>query len=178
MTAPARSPFAVLVDTREQLPYTFVGLKADARQGGGPLAVATRRCTLPAGDYSIDGYARMVTVERKTLSDLIGTLTRGRRRFTDEMDRLREYDAAWIVVEAELSEMMDGHALQSLVKPRTLWRSAMYWQIRYPRVHWWAVPGRGIAEAITYQLLRAWWRERIEGPAKAARARARRAGTE
>ena len=27
------SPFTVLVDTREQLPYTFAGLKADAVEG-------------------------------------------------------------------------------------------------------------------------------------------------
>jgi ERCC4-type nuclease len=170
------SPFTVLVDTREQLPYTFASIRADANQGGATITVPTRRCTLNAGDYSIDGYARMVTVERKSLSDLAGSLTRGRRRFNAELERLREYDAAWIVCEAELSEMFTGVQFAPNFKPRTIVRSAMFWQIRYPRIHWWAVPGRDVAEAVTYQLLRSWWRERIEGPAKEARKKRTRQG--
>ncbi len=166
------SPIKIVVDTREQVPYTFQGLKADAVDGGGPLIIPTVRGTLASGDYSILDYTHMVTVERKTLTDLASTLTAGRRRFLAEMERLREYDAAWIVIEGQMSDMMGGHLLRSMVKPRTLWRTAMYWQIRYPRVHWWAVPGRAIAEAMTYQLLKAWWVERIDKPAaKARRAR-------
>ena len=167
----SESPFTVLVDTREQLPYRFEALKADSVEGGGPLKIHTRPCTLTAGDYSIDGYASMVTVERKTANDLAGTLTRGRKRFMAELERLREYDAAWIVIEAELSELAKGIPVAPLLRPRTLWRSAMFWQLRYPRIHWWACPGRGVAEAITYQLLRTWWRERIEAPAREARKR-------
>jgi ERCC4-type nuclease len=160
------SPFVVLVDSAEQLPYQFLGLRTDADQGSLPLRVQTRTENLSWGDYSIEGYARMVTVERKSPADLAGTLTGGRKRFEREMDGLREYDAAWVVVEAELSELFKGFAWAPKFRPRTITRSAMYWQIRYPRVHWWAVPGRAAAEALTYQLLRAWWRERIDGPIK------------
>jgi hypothetical protein len=168
------SPFTVLVDTREQLPYTFAGLKADAREGGGPLHVRTQLGTLDAGDYSIQGYANMVTVERKSPSDLAGTLTTGRRRFSAELDRLRNYDAAWIVVEAELSELFKGVSFAPGFRARTVTRSAMFFQVRYPRIHWWCVPGRAVAEAVTYQLLRTWWRERIETPAAESRRRAKR----
>lgn len=167
------SPFTVLVDTREQLPYAFASIKADANEGGGPITVRTRPETLWAGDYSIDGYARMVVVERKTAADLAATLTAGRRRFNAEMERLREYDAAWIVCEAELSELFKGLAWQPAFRPRTITRSAMFFQLRYPRIHWWAVPGRAVAEALTYQLLQSWWRERIEGPSKASRRKER-----
>ena len=165
------SPFVVLVDTREQLPYTFQGLRADANEGGGPITVRTERCTLNAGDYSIQGYSQMVVVERKSASDLAGTLTAGRKRFVREMDRLREYDAAWIVCESELSELFRGIPMAPNIRPRTFTRSAMFFQLRYPRIHWWAVPGRAVAEAITYQLLRSWWRERIEAPAAASKRR-------
>jgi hypothetical protein len=170
-----QSPFTILVDTREQLPYDFVGLKGDASEGGLPLTVRTHRCTLPAGDYSIEGYARMVCVERKSATDLAGTLTRGRRRFLAELDRLREYDAAWIVVEAELSELAKGLRHAPGFAFRTITRSAMHWQIRYPRVHWWACAGPGMAMGVTYQLLRTWWRERIEAPARAAARREKEA---
>jgi hypothetical protein len=166
MTMPilTESPFVVLVDTREQLPYTFPRVLADANEGGQPIRVRTAKCTLAAGDYSIEGYANMVAVERKSAADLAGTLTAGRRRFQAEMDRLREYDAAWIVVEAELSELFKGVSWAPAFKARTITRSAMFFQLRYPRIHWWAVPGRAIAENVTYQLLRTWWRERIDVP--------------
>jgi DNA excision repair protein ERCC-4 len=128
---------------------------------------------LHAGDYSIDGWDRMVTVERKTLSDLAGTLTRGRKRFTAEMERLREYDAAWVVIEGSLMDIFRGLPLASQVRPKSILRSWMFWSLRYPRVHWIDCPERGFAEGVTYQLLRTWWRERIEGPAKEARKKKR-----
>jgi ERCC4-type nuclease len=144
------SPFTVLVDTREQLPYAFGGIVADANEGGLPLKVRTRRETLWAGDYSIEGYARMVCVERKSKEDLAGTLTAGRKRFQDEMDRLREYDAAWIVVEAELSELWRPIPWAPKFSPKTILRSWMFFSLRYPKVHWCAVPGRAVAENLTY----------------------------
>ena len=169
------SPFCVIIDTREQLPYTWPNLRADANEGGQLLQVHNRRETLQAGDYSIDGYARMVTVERKSKEDLASTLTHGRRRFNAEMERLREYDAAWIVCEAELSELFKGVPWAPNFRARTIVRSAMFFQLRYPKIHWWAVPGRAVAENVTYQLLRSWWRERIEAPAREARKREREA---
>jgi len=50
------SPFRVLVDTREQLPYTFAGLSTDSAQKYRPLRVRTLTSALSAGDYSIEGY--------------------------------------------------------------------------------------------------------------------------
>ena len=164
MSTPVESPFRVLVDTSEQLPYSFAALRADADQGGGPLIIKTTRCKLQSGDYSIEGYERMVAVERKTASDLAGTLTGGRKRFVAEMERLREYDGAWIVVEAELSTLFRGVPFASGFTPKTITRTAMFWQLRYRNIHWWCCPGREIAEQVTYQLLRTWWRERIERP--------------
>jgi DNA excision repair protein ERCC-4 len=169
MAKQTQSPFGVVIDTREQLPYTFTAIHADAVVGGGVIHVPIRHLALHAGDYSIDGYVRMVTVERKTLSDLAGTLTRGRKRFTAEMERLREYDAAWVVIEGSLTDIFRGLPLASQVRPKSILRSWMFWSLRYPRVHWIDCPSREFAEGVTYQLLRTWWRERIEGPAKEAR---------
>jgi ERCC4-type nuclease len=45
----------VVVDTREQEPYTF-----------DPRSVTVIRRALPAGDYSIEGHEDSVAVERKT----------------------------------------------------------------------------------------------------------------
>ena len=163
------SPFVVLVDTREQLPYTFAGLRADANEGGGPLTVQTVRTTLQTGDYSIAGYQELVCVERKTAADVFATLTVGRKRFRAEIERMRNFSAAWIVIEAELSDLCKGVPFAQNVSPRTIFRTAMHWQLRYPSIHWWCVPGPAFGAAVTYQLLRTWWRERVEAPEKLRR---------
>lgn len=171
-------PYTILVNDREQRPYTFQGLHADDAVGNRPLAVTTKRAKLIAGDYSIENYDKMVCVEVKSLADIAATMTVGRKRFKDELLRLREYDAAWIVVESELSQLWTGAGLLSLTRATSIFRGAMLWQLRYPSIRWWAVPGRARAEQVTYHLLATWYRERVEGPAKYARIREEKAKRE
>ncbi len=85
----------VVVDTREQEPYHF-----------DPESVTATRRALPAGDYSLEGWEDQVAVERKTLEDLVGTVIRSRKRFHRELERLADLEAACIVVEANLSDML------------------------------------------------------------------------
>ena len=169
------SPFAVLIDTAEQLPYSFTGLRADADQKNLPLIVTTKRLNLIWGDYSIDGYANKVAVERKNERDLYCTITEGRERFLRELEALNEYDAAWVVVEKELGFFMDRRNKRHNGEPypKSIWRSVMAFQLNFPRVHWWACPGREAAEGLTYQLLRKWWQKRIERPKANERRRLR-----
>jgi len=87
----------IVVDTREQEPYAF-----------DPTRVIATRKALPAGDYSIDGCEDSVAVERKTLEDFVSTVIRSRKRFTRELRRLSEYDAACVVVEADLRDILGG----------------------------------------------------------------------
>lgn len=150
-------PVPVLIDTREQLPYTFAGLRADAKQGGGPLVVEARRATLASGDYSLDGYADRVAVERKSAADAFQTFSRGRDRFERELARLNDLEFAAVVVESEWSEMLASPPTAML--PKTVFRSVIAWQQRYPRVHWWPVPGRAVAEAATLRILERFYRE-------------------
>ena len=168
MAIVTESPFCVLVDSAEQLPYTFERVRADAKEGGGLIRVHTRVASIKPGDYSIDGYQSMVKIERKTKNDLFGTLTEGRRRFVKEMEKLREYDAAYIVIECEASEIAKGSQWAPGISVRSIFRTWMSWTLKYPRVHWSCWPGREMAENVTYQLLRMWWRQRIEGPQKDA----------
>ena len=90
-----RAPVTIIIDTREQEPYSF-----DPR-----LAAAVRRA-LPAGDYSIEGMETQVAVERKTLDDFVSTVIHGRRRFREELRKLAAYRAACVVVEAGLADIL------------------------------------------------------------------------
>ena len=90
-------PPTLVIDTREQEPYSF-----------DPARAAVVRCALPAGDYSVQGFEEAVAVERKTLEDLVSTVLRGRRRFHRELRLLSTYQAACVVVEAELADVLLG----------------------------------------------------------------------
>lgn len=69
-------PTPVLVtDTREKRPLCFTHLPSVSE-------------TLQTGDYSIKGFERDFSVERKSIPDLINSLTRERERFTKELHRL------------------------------------------------------------------------------------------
>lgn len=148
----------MLIDTREQLPYSFAGLKADAKLGGGPLAVRTERATLESGDYSLAGFESRVAVERKSLADLFGTLGRGRDRFERELTRLSGFEFAAVVVEAEWSAVFNDPPARSRLTPKAVFRTVNAWEQRYPRVHWSFLPSRAFAEAKAFRVLERFYR--------------------
>jgi len=88
----------IIIDTREQEPYSF-----DPR-----LAGAVRRA-LPAGDYSVQGLEEQVAVERKTVDDFVSTVIHARQRFRAELRRLAQYRAACVVVEAGVADVLLRH---------------------------------------------------------------------
>ena len=95
MTPTEEQPI-IVTDTREQTPLMFTHLRSE-------------RGTLQTGDYSVRGLEEVFAVERKTLTDLVGSLTRERRRFMREMHRLRGYQVARLLVvgtEMELMQMV------------------------------------------------------------------------
>ena len=70
----------IAVDTREQLPYLF--------QGFGHWVGGVVRAALPTGDYSVQGMEALVAMERKSLPDLVLSLTASRARFLRGCERL------------------------------------------------------------------------------------------
>lgn len=89
----------VIADTRERQPYSF-----------DPERVTTVRRALRSGDYSLDGFEERVAVERKTLDDFAQSLIRARERFLAEMRRLESFEAACVVVEGNLRDLLEGKA--------------------------------------------------------------------
>lgn len=157
---PARFAGTILIDSREQQPYAFVGLRADQRQGGGPLVIETRTAYLETGDYSLEGYTDRVAVERKSLNDLFGTIGQARDRFERELARLNEMDVALVVFEADWLTVFQEPPKFSKLEPKIVFRSVLAWVQRYPRVHWFPAPDRAFAEATTFRFLERFHRER------------------
>ncbi len=110
----ARKPVLppVVQDTREQEPFLF-----------GP-EVATQTGTLPSGDYSLLGFELRVAIERKSLADFVASVTRERERFWRELERLRSYEFAAVVVEGSVEELLAG-AYISQARPWSVLASAL-----------------------------------------------------
>lgn len=147
----ALCPFTIIIDTREQNPYTFTNIRAGADKKHVPIEVPTTRLTLSTGDYSIFGLPS-ITIERKSAADLYSSMVR-RRNFEQRLARMSELRYAAVVVEAEWSELLWRPPSFSRYPAKSLSRTIQAWTIRYPTVHWWTMPGRDAAEMLVYRLL-------------------------
>lgn len=170
--APLETAFTILIDSQEQLPYTFTNLFADAAQLHRPLVVRTERkhITIPGSgkpplsvDYSLAGFETTVAIERKSHEDFCNTLAgRHRSRFERKLSILNAsptYHHVVIVVEAEWSTILNHPPDFSNAAPKSLFRTVIAWQIRYPKVHWLMMPNRERAEQATFRILERWWKE-------------------
>lgn len=161
------SPFTILIDQREQAPFTFQNITSDSASGSLPIAVLSRSELLATGDYTIEGYADQLTIERKSVADLIGTLTAGRERFEAELQRAASMRAAFVVCEGGWPEIT-AHLRDAASKPgrrpiapKSITGSIIAWQQRYPAIHWWFCDSRRMAEVITFRIMERFWNERM-----------------
>lgn len=139
----------IIQDTREQAPYAF----AAPRYEGVTVAVGT----MQTGDYSLQGLADHIAIERKSLADLTGTLTAGRERFKRECERGRGLDYFGLVIEASMEDVR-LHNYQSRMTPQSLLQTLAAYSVRYGlHVHW--CGGREGGEYMTFSLLQKYLKE-------------------
>ena len=96
---PVAGPLVILADTREQRVPPF------------PDGVTVERVTLSEGDYTTRALYGSARIERKSESDLLGSLTRGRERLEREADRLRKFPFRCIVVEGSFASCARGSGM-------------------------------------------------------------------
>jgi len=162
-------PFTVAIDNREQLPYQFQAIKCDAAKAKRPMIVPTRFQTLQTGDYSIVGMEHLYAIERKSKSDLYGTLSGGRERFERELERMAAMHHADIVIEASLLELITKPPERSSVPPKAINRSIIAWSQRYPTIHWWMCEGRIAGEQMAFRLLERFYQDYTEATKQLSR---------
>lgn len=110
----------VVVDTREQLPLDF-SRWAD---------ITVERGTLNAADYSLRGLEDRFGLERKSIPDLVASVTTGRERLIRELERLRGYEVKAILVEGTL-EQIARHDYRSQANPESVMQTLAAWQVKY-----------------------------------------------
>lgn len=113
--------YSVIVDTREQRPLRFKD-------------VETIRRGLKTGDYSIEGedgesFEDRISVERKSLEDLLSSITHRREHFDAGMERLLKLESRALLIEALPQTIERGEWLNK-VHPNAVLGTIFKWQMR------------------------------------------------
>lgn len=117
---PVLNDIVFLIDTREQTPWDFTIFNSDS------IKAMEKSATLSTGDYSLQGYEDHISIERKSLDDLLGCITNGRERFEKELRRMRGYPARAVVVESAWENLELGN-WRSKVNPSSVTGSCIGW---------------------------------------------------
>ena len=129
----------IVVDSHEQYPYRFTGQQ-----------VRTVTRALPCGDYGIAVNGRLVaSVERKSLPDLVASLTGGKLRYA--LAELAALPRAAVVVEDRYSAIFK----LDRVRPAQIADGLAELQVRWPNVAIVFCETRPLGEEWTYRFLAA-----------------------
>jgi DNA excision repair protein ERCC-4 len=108
----------LVVDSREQTPWTFQS--------------PTVSGALQYGDYSVLGLESLISIERKSLTDLLGSLTNDRARFETELKRARSLHKFFIIAECSPADLLvESFGKLSRAHPRSVWGTICAWSTRY-----------------------------------------------
>ncbi len=87
---------------------------------------------LEYGDYSILGLEHLISIERKSLQDLLGSLTNGRSRFEVELKKARSLHKFYIIVECSPADLLvPDFGKMSRAHPNSIWGTICAWSTRY-----------------------------------------------
>jgi hypothetical protein len=129
----------IVVDSHEQYPYRFTGQQA-----------TTVKRALPCGDYAITAGGRLVaSIERKSLADLVASLTSGKLRYA--LAELAALPRAAVVVEDRYSALFK----LDRIRPALVADGLAELQVRWPNVPIVFCETRQLAEEWTYRFLAA-----------------------
>lgn len=132
-------------DTREQRPWGWQGIK-------------TKKVTMKQGDYCLLSEAgnqlgHLLTIERKSLNDIIGCMMKGRERFERELERLqKQCIKSVVVIEAGLHTLLDPNSYRSNITPQSIVGSVASWSLDFPKVGFLWAGDRELAMRYVYRM--------------------------
>lgn len=162
----------ILVDTREQAEFLFLDCKPH-KEINERFQIEHRALTLEGSRFSIDYSVELpvepgterIGIERKSLSDLCGTLGGGRETFEAKLEHWRKsYDWGYraLVIEGDFAQITNPNAHLEVgtgMHPNALMATLMAYSQRFD-LHIWPCPTRKFAEQLTFKLLERWYRDR------------------
>lgn len=107
----------IVTDSRERCPLVFHRLRSVVG-------------TLQSADYSMRGAEHVFGVERKSLPDLVASVSAERERFERELGRLRAFRFQRLLVTASEAQVLRGQ-YRSRMAPRAVLASLRSFEVRY-----------------------------------------------
>ena len=107
----------LIVDSREQIPLVFRTFRSVVG-------------SLTSGDYSFAGGESLFAVERKSVPDLVASVTGERERFERELHRLRGFRFARLLIVGSKAEV-EAHRYRSNATPKSVLHSLAAFECRY-----------------------------------------------
>lgn len=166
--------FKILIDTAENFPFTFTGLRSDSDKHYTQLAVdidyrCLGRYPDSYGDYSLAGGVRRCAIERKSMEDcqstILGFTDGHRERFECELRNLSSIEAGLILVECSLDELLTNapsYGKKSVQQnAKILFRSVLAYQQDY-KVPWLFAGSRELAEQAAFWFLHRFWEKNLK----------------
>jgi len=154
-------PFTVLIDSREQLPWTFDGIVISGRR----WQIRTQVATLATGDYSILGCENLLTIERKSVADLLGCVagpehSREKRKHERMRAMIDRGGFARVVIEGDLSATVDwlnDPTCERGIHPNSIFGCHATWDRTLAPWCW--AGSRRAAEVIAFWMMLDWWQD-------------------
>jgi hypothetical protein len=94
------SKYTVIIDTSEQKPWVFK--KSE-------FCAGSRKQSLDTGDYTLEGYEDKFIIEKKgAVTEYYNNIcTSDIKRFRKELDRMGDFEHAFVILEFSLSDMVN-----------------------------------------------------------------------
>ncbi len=140
------TPLRIIVDSREKKPYLFE-----------EYPVIVERAALPTADYQLAGFR--VVAERKSMSDLLGSISNDRDRFERELSRIEAYDFRCVIVEGNFSDLAGGN-FSSRMNSHSAVQTVAAFSIRYAPIFFAGTRQHG--EYLVYSLFRQYLRSIVK----------------
>jgi len=159
----------IVKDSREKKEkYNFYHYLDVFHIGGHPLID-----NLSVGDYSVSPYEKEFTIERKTLSDLIGSFSTARKErqeqgvpdhrqnFAEMWQRSEGYSHKFLMVEGCFTDILEKN-YRSDFNPNSIIASLFSWSIKY-KFNWFFVSNEAEGQKAVYFLCKEFSRLKTEG---------------
>lgn len=163
------NPIVILKDSREPRDkYNFFHYPDVFRVDNHPLID-----NLSVGDYSVSPYKNEFTIERKTLSDLIGSFSTARKErqeqgvpdhrqnFKEMWERSEGYLQKILMIEGTLTDLRNKN-YRSDYDPNALIASLTSWSMKY-KFSWCWVRDENEGQWVTYWYAKEFLRLRVKG---------------